>query len=161
MPRIELGSHEPESCILPLYYTPYGFFVFTSLFCMQNLYVSLFDLFFRSAGNWSRIIFSPSLANFRDPGSHRTLLRAICSAFQFICTVTYVAYVLIMLLLYPFLSECRELNPGRIHPMDVYYRYTTLRNVTPTVNHDLLCCGLRLSIAISGILLSRILVRAS
>ncbi len=28
---------------------------------------------------------------------------------------------------YIFLSGCRELNPGRIHPKDVYYRYTTAR----------------------------------
>lgn len=26
-------------------------------------------------------------------------------------------------------SGCRELNPGRMHPMHVYYRYITARNL--------------------------------
>lgn len=30
------------------------------------------------------------------------------------------------------LSECRELNPDRIHPKDVYYHCTTLRGLSDT-----------------------------
>ena len=39
VPRIELGSHEPESCILPLYYTPI-FFYFYRTYELAHFFVA-------------------------------------------------------------------------------------------------------------------------